>query len=239
MMTRNLRLLPLGLLFAAAIAFVLPARLSHAQSTPALIAPSKPETAAPAQGNPAKTPSASPIQIAPAKPALVKHADSSAPTPDRAQAYYHFALANTYEDQAVSEGHPELITRAIEEYKLALNADPASPQLNLALADLYFRTGRAREAESTARELLKSAPDDIDAHKLLGRIYLRALSEGQNAPSPASPTGNVLDSAIAEFEKIVALEPRNVEDRMVLGQLYTVKHDAKKAEEQFKIREGD
>ncbi len=237
-MTRNLRLLPLGLLFAAAIAFVLPARLSHAQSTPALIAPSKPETAAPAQGNPAKTPSASPIQIAPAKPALVKHADSSAPTPDRAQAYYHLALANSYEEQAVSEGRPELVTRAIEEYKLALNADPTSPQLNLALANLYFRTGRTHEAESTARGLLKSAPDDIEAHKLLGRIYLRVLSEGQNAPSSSSPNGNVLGLAITEFEKIVALQPKNVENRMVLGQLYTVKHDQKKAEEQFKIAQS-
>ncbi len=238
-MTRNLRLLPLGLLFAAAIAFVLPARLSHAQSTTAPIAPGStapamPEIAAPAKGSPAKMPAASPIQIAPATPALIKRTDTTAPLPDRAQAYYHFALANTYEDEAASEGHPELITRAIEEYKLALNADPASPQLNLALADLDFRTGRAREAESTVRELLKSALDNIDAHKLLGRIYLRALSEGQNAPSSASPAGNVLDSAIAEFEKIVALEPRSVEDRMVLGQLYTVKHDAKKAEEQFK-----
>ena len=44
----------------------------------------------------------------------------------------------------------------------------------------------------------------------------------------------MLDKAIAEFEKIVALQPKSVEDRMVLGQLYTVKHDPKKAEEQFK-----
>jgi tetratricopeptide (TPR) repeat protein len=244
MMTRNLRLLPLSLIFAAAIAFVLPVRLSHAQSTPAPIdpgstAPAMPETAAPAQGSPAKTPAASPIHIEGSKAdEAAKAAGSAAPLTDRSQAYYHFALANTYEDEAASEGHPELITRAIEEYKLALNADPASPQVNLGLADLYFRTGHTREAESTVRGLLKSAPDSIDAHKLLGRVYLRALSEGQNAPPPASPAGNALDPAIAEYEKIVALEPRNVEDRMILGQLYTVKHDAKKAEEQFKTAQA-
>jgi tetratricopeptide (TPR) repeat protein len=239
MMTKKLRLLPLGLVFAAAIAFVLPARLSHAQTTPAPIAPgstapSKPETAAPAQDSPAKTPAASPIKIDAVKAdEAAKAAGSVTPPPDRAQAYYHAALASAYEEKAVSEGRQELITRAIEEYKLALNADPASPQLNLALADLYFRTSHAREAENRVRELLKSAPDNVDAHKLLGRIYLRALSEGQNAPSSASPAGNVLDQAIAEFEKIVALVPRSVDERMVLGQLYTVKHDAKKAEEQF------
>jgi tetratricopeptide (TPR) repeat protein len=240
MMTKKLRLLPLGLVFAATSAFVLPARLFHAQTTPVQIAPgsaapSMPETAAPAQGSPAKTPAASPIKIDAVKADEAAKADgSAAPLPERAQAYYHFALANTYEDEAASEGHPELITRAIEEYKLALNADPASPQVNLALADLYFRTNHAREAENTVRELLKSAPDNVDAHKLLGRVYLRALSEGQNAASSASPASNMLDRAIAEFEKIVALEPRSVDERMVLGQLYTVKHDAKRAEEQFK-----
>jgi tetratricopeptide (TPR) repeat protein len=232
--------------FAAAIAFLLPARPTCAQTAPSqivpgLIAPSKPETAAPTTSSPAKTPAASPIQIAPAKSATAepaKAADNATPPPNRAQAYYHQALAGAYEDEAVTKGHPEFVTRAIEEYKLALNADPASPQLNLALADLYFRTGHAREAENTAHMLLKSAPDNIDAHKLLGRIYLRALSEGKNAPSSSSPSGNMLDQAITEFEKIVAIEPKSVDERMVLGQLYTVKHDQKKAEEQFKTAQA-
>ena len=64
------------------------------------------------------------------------------------------------------------------------------------------------------------------------------MSEGRNAPSSASPAGSVLDQAIAEFEKIVSLQPKNIENRMVLGQLYTVKHDQKKAEEQFKIAQA-
>jgi tetratricopeptide (TPR) repeat protein len=242
-------------MFAAAISFVLPARPTCAQTSPdqivpGLIAPSKPETAAPAQGSPEQAPSASPIQIAPEKPAPAEPkrfgrielaAGPIAPpttAPDRAQAYYHMALASGYEEEAVTQGRPELATRAIEEYKLALNADPSSPQLNLALANLYFRSGHSREAENTVRGLLKSAPEDIEAHKLLGRIYLRTLSEGQNAPSTSSPSGNVLNLAITEFEKIVALQPKDVENRMVLGQLYTVKHDQKKAEEQFKTAQA-
>jgi hypothetical protein len=84
--------------------------------------------ATPAQGSPAKAPSiAGPIQIAPAKAARAepaKAADSAVPPPDRAQAYYHLALASNYEEEAFAEGHPEYVTRAIEEYKLALNADP-------------------------------------------------------------------------------------------------------------------
>ena len=60
------------------------------------------------------------------------------------------------------------------------------------------------------------------------------MGEGQNAGASAARKTRFSNQAIAEFEKIVALQPRSVEDRMVLGQLYTVKHDQKKAEEQFK-----
>jgi tetratricopeptide (TPR) repeat protein len=161
-------------------------------------------------------------------------ATNTAQAPDRSVAYYHLALAATYEDDAISEGRPEDVTHAIEEYKLALDADPTSAELANGLADLYFRTGSVHQAETTARTLLKTSPDDIDAHKLLGRIYLRQLGESQNGVSSSSPAGNVLDQAIAEFEKIVALQPKSVEDRMVLGQLYTVKHQPQKAEDEFK-----
>jgi tetratricopeptide (TPR) repeat protein len=175
-----------------------------------------------------------PAAASPAQPA----ADTSPQAADRSQAYYHVGMASIYEDEATSEGKPEYVNRAIEEYKSALNADPGSPELNDALADLYLRVGRVKEAETTARGLLKTSPNDVDAHKLLGRIYLRQLGEGENAGASAATTGHILDQAIAEFEKIVALLPRSVEDRMVLGQLYTVEHDSKKAEDQFKTAQA-
>jgi len=197
-----------------------------------------PVSPARAQNQPVKPVESSPAPVQAAQPAPATKSETAAPTPDRSQAYYHLALAGSYEEDAVALGKPEYVTHAIEEYKLALNAAPSSPQLNNGLADLYFRTGRVRDAEVTARALLKNSPDDIDANKLLGRIYLRQLGENQNGVSSASPSGNVLDLAVAEFEKIVILQPKSVEDRMVLGQLYTVKHEAKKAEEQFKTAQA-
>ena len=187
-----------------------------------------------AQTTPSSPAANTPAPATPAKPGEEALAASS----NRAKAYYHAALADIYEEEAVNSGQTEYTTHAIEEYKDALNADPGSAELSDALADLYFRTGRLRDAESTARGLLKSSPNDVDAHKLLGRIYLRQLSEAQNAVSSSSPSGNVLDQAVAEYEKIVALEPKDVEDRMVLGQLYTVKHQPQKAEEQFKTAQA-
>ncbi len=96
----------------------------------------------------------------------------------RAQAYYHLAMASIYEDDATSEGRSDEVNKAIEEYKMALNDDPDSAELNIELADLYFRVGRVHDAEVTARAMLKNSPDDIDAHRLLGRIYLPRARPG-------------------------------------------------------------
>ena len=224
MMRSKISLLPRWLPIAAITLVVLPALSAHAQNSPA---------------NPGQTaPSKAPAPAVDPRPASQAPAVATSSAPDRSKAYFHAALADVYEEEAVNSGRPEFVGHAIEEYKAALNADPDSPQLNDSLADLYLRSGRAREAEATARGLLKTAPNDIDAHKLLGRIYLRQLSEAENSPSSASPSGNALDQAIAEYEKIVALDPKSVDDRMVLGQLYTVKHQQPKAEEQFKVAQA-
>ncbi|MDE3063875.1 MAG: tetratricopeptide repeat protein, partial [Acidobacteriota bacterium] len=187
--------------------------------------------AAPAQNSNARKDQAPPAATSQA-PAQAKPEVDAA---DRSKSYFHDGMAAIYEDEAVASGRPEFVAHSIEEYKAALNADPTSPSLNNALADLYLRVGRVKEAESTARTLLKSSPDDLDAHKLLGRIFLRQLSEAQNAVSSSSPSGNVLDEAIAEFQKILSLQPKDVEDHMILGQLYAVRHESAKAEEQYKL----
>jgi tetratricopeptide (TPR) repeat protein len=152
--------------------------------------------------------------------------------PDRAAAYYHFGLAHMYEEMATNTGRQDYATRAIEEYKLALNADPTSPYLNNGLAQLYFSTGRVRDAILAAQDMIKKDPNDLEAHKLLGRIYLRSLGETQNAESQ-----KMLDLSIAEFTKITQLQPSDIESHLLLGQLYTLNHDSAHAREQFEAAE--
>ena len=175
MMTKMTVFLTLGRKIAPALLLFLPAAAVCAQNAPANPPPVQqpPSAAAPAQTAPAKTP-ATDTGTTPASPA------TAATEPNRAQAYYHLALAGVYEDDAISDGRTDEVNKAIEEYKLALNADPNSAELADDLADLYFRVGRVHDAEVTARGLLKTSPDDIEAHKLLGRIYLRELGEGEN-----------------------------------------------------------
>lgn len=175
----------------------------------------------------------------PALPAstIAASAHTSSPvSANRAEAYYHDALAAIYEDDALNQGRPDDVTRAIEEYKYALNDDPGSDELQNGLASLYFRSGRVHDAQTTLQTLLKNSPDNIPANKMLGRIYLRQL--GEQDMSSTTGSNDLLKQTIAQFEKIVSLEPRNVDDHMILGQLYTVGQQPDKAEAQFKTAQA-
>ncbi len=148
--------------------------------------------------------------------------------PDRSAAYFHYGLAHLYEDEAASAGRSDLANQAVDQYKLALAADPGSKVLQNGLADLYFKLGRIREAVSAAQEQVARSPNDVDAHTLLARIYLRSLGDMQSQQSD-----RMLQLAIGEYEKLTQLKPRDVETHLVLGQLYGLNHDSAKAEAQF------
>ena len=96
-------------------------------------------------------------------------AGAPAKAPDRAAAYYHYGLAHLYEDMAVNAGRSDYATQAVEQYKLALDADPNSKLLQDGLADLYFKIGRIREAVTAAQDQVMKDPNDVEAHTLLGQ----------------------------------------------------------------------
>jgi tetratricopeptide (TPR) repeat protein len=166
-------------------------------------------------------------------PAATKNLTAPAVTPDRASSYYHYGLARLYEDMAVNAGRSDYATQAVEQYKLALGADPNSRLLQDGLADLYFKIGRIREAVTAAQDQVKKDPSDVEAHSLLGKVYLRSLGDMQSTQS-----GQMLQLAIGEYEKLAELKPDDVETHLLLGQLYGLNHDSAKAEAQFKLAQG-
>jgi tetratricopeptide (TPR) repeat protein len=187
---------------------------------------------------PAKAPTQTPAQTAAPSASTLKPHPKPAPAPtagepDRAAAYYHDGLAHLYEELAVNNGRPDYAAQAIEEYKLALNADPGSPYLEDGLADLYFKLGRIREAVTSAQDQIKKNPNDISAHSLLGKVYLRSLGDMQSQQA-----GQMLQLAIAEYEKLAKLQPKDLETHLLLGQLYGLNRDNVKAEEQFKLAQA-
>jgi tetratricopeptide (TPR) repeat protein len=154
---------------------------------------------------------------------------------DRAAAYYHYTLAHMYEEQVAMYGNSELASRAIDEYRKAIDADPGSEYLTAGLAELYAKTGRIRDAVLEAQNILKNDPNNLEAHKLLGRIYLRSLGDAQDgAPGSANGSDDVLKLAIEQYEEILKLEPGSVDNHLLLGRLYRLNNDLLKAENEFK-----
>ncbi len=159
-----------------------------------------------------------------------KPAPSSPRKVDRATSYYHYTLAHMYEEQVTVYGRSELANKAIDEYRLAIEADPSSEFLTSGLAELYVKTGRIRDAVLEAQDIIKRDPNNLEAHKLLGRIYLRSLGDMPGG----SGSDNVLKLAIEQYERIVKIEPNNVDDHLLLGRLYRLNNDLQKAENELK-----
>jgi len=171
------------------------------------------------------TPTASANQDA--KPAAASPATNA---PDKAAAYYHFAMAHIYEEMVAMYGRSEYASKAIDEYRLAIENDPTSDYLNAGLAELYARTGRIKDAVLEAQDILKRDGNNLEAHRLLGRIYLRSLGDMQNG----TQSDEVLKLAIEQYQDIVRLDPKSVEDHLLLGRLYRLNNDLVKAESEFK-----
>ena len=167
-----------------------------------------------------------------AKNAPSKSSPASPRKLDRAAAYYHYTVAHMYEEQVTVYGRSELANKALEEYRLAIDADPSSEFLTSGLAELYVKTGRIRDAVLEAQDIIKRDPNNIEARKLLGRIYLRSLGD---MPGSSNGSDNVLKLAIEQYEQIVKIEPDNVDDHLLLGRLYRLNNDLQKAESELKI----
>jgi tetratricopeptide (TPR) repeat protein len=140
-------------------------------------------------------------------------------------------MGHMYEDMVATTGQPEYAAKALQEYKLALAADPASPYLASALAELYARTGDIRGAVTEAQEVIQHDPDNLDARRLLGRIYLRSIGDMQ---STSKDTETVLHLAIEQYEQVVRLDPKSIEDLLLLGRLYRLNNETAKAEVEFR-----
>ncbi len=127
-------------------------------------------------------------------------------------------------------GRADYANKAIDEYRQAIENDPSSDYLNAGLAELYAKTGRIRDAVLEAQDILKRDGNNLEARRLLGRIYLRSLGDMQ----AGTQSQEILKLAIEQYEQIVKLDPKSVEDYLLLGRLYHQNNELLKAESEFK-----
>ncbi|MBI3680121.1 MAG: tetratricopeptide repeat protein [Acidobacteria bacterium] len=151
--------------------------------------------------------------------------------PDKATAYYNYAMGHLYAELAGAYGNRgEYFTKAIQHYRLAIKADPAATLLVEELAELYIQSGRLRDAVSEAEDGLKQNPDDLNLRRLLGRIYTRLIGDTQQN----RVNEEMLKKAIEQYTRIVEKSPAEASTWLILGRLHKVAQNSVESEKAYK-----
>ena len=154
-------------------------------------------------------------------------ATANGPADKRAGAYYNFAMGRLYTELAASSGNSrEYISKAIQFYQDALKQDPTSGVIFEELTDLYIQTNRLRDAVTLAEDTLKQYPDNLDARRMLGRVYVRMLGD----PQQGRINEDLLKRAIEQYQKITEKDVKDADSWVMLGRLYRFSQNSVEAE---------
>jgi len=153
------------------------------------------------------------------------------PEAGRAAAYYNYAMGHLYAELAGMYGNrSEYVDKAIEHYKAALQADPGAGFVAQELTDLYIQAGRLRDAVLEAEGMLKRNPENVEAHRILGRIYTRMIGDaGQGRIDEG-----MLRRAIEQFQKITEKDASDADAWVTLGRLQRLAQNSVEAEKAYK-----
>ena len=168
-------------------------------------------------------------------PAGLSAAQGGAKAPDRGQSYYHYALAHLYAQMADDYGGASLsirqqyLDKALDNYKLALKADPDSTFLTAKLIELYTRSGRIDDALAEANRVLERNPQSTEVRRQLAAAYRERATAQENQIDES-----MIRKAIEQYEEIIKIEPDDSDSLMQLAGLYRAVRDVEKAEQSLK-----
>jgi tetratricopeptide (TPR) repeat protein len=173
------------------------------------------------------------LTAAVAIPSSGQAAQTAAPAqqPAKSQAYYHAALAHLYAELAAQYGgRGEYVTKAIENYKTALAADPDAAFLASELADMYLQTGRLRSATAEFEDLVRKNPNDLNSRRILARFYTARIRDGQQG----RPNQEMLNSALEQYRILAEKAPGDVDNLVTLARLEKFALNSSAAEAAYK-----
>ena len=161
----------------------------------------------------------------------MKPTETKAAVSDKSSAYYNFSMGHLYAEMAGAYGNRgEFLNKAIEFYRLALKQDPSATFLTQELTDLYIQSGQLNRAVTEAEEMLRQSPDNLDARRMLGRIYTRLIGDAQQGKIDEK----MLAKSIDQYQAIIAKDPKDQESQLVLARLYRLSHKSVEAEKTYK-----
>src|SRR5437763_51050 len=144
-------------------------------------------------------------------------------------AYYNFTMGRIYAELAQAYGNrPEYLNKAVAFYQEALKLDPKAGQVFEELTELYMATNRFQDAVATAEATLKKNPDQTEARRMLGKVYMRLATQDTNKIND-----EYLKKAIEQFRTVTEKEAKDVESWVMLGRLYRVANNSPDAEKAF------
>jgi tetratricopeptide (TPR) repeat protein len=111
-----------------------------------------------------------------------------------------------------------------------MKADPSASFMAEELSDLYIRSGRIRDAVNEAEEAIKTNPSDLGSRRVLARIYTRMIGDAQQNRIDES----MVKKAIDQYQKVVDLDPKDVDSWLMLGRLQKVAQNSVEAEKAYK-----
>jgi len=144
---------------------------------------------------------------------LVAQTAAEPALPDRANAYYHFSLAQ----QLRMAGDGEA---AIQELHEAMKLDPAAADIRAHLARQLRDLGRFDEALAEAQKAVETDADCLLAHQLLSELYrMQVGAEGNEAISKAA----------GELEEVLRIEPKDPRALQLVAAYYAELRDDERA----------
>ncbi len=153
-------------------------------------------------------------------------APAAAPDPGRGDAYYNFTMGHLREQQFEVTSNATSAQESIEYYKKALELAPGSAVVLEGLAEIYVKTQHIRDAVIQAQAALKIDPANIEAHRLLARIYVSTLGDINSGEVRQEN----LARAVEQFEALVKLDPMDAYSALWLARLYRFENRHTEAE---------
>jgi tetratricopeptide (TPR) repeat protein len=147
-------------------------------------------------------------------------------TTSNSNAYYNFLMGHYYARQYQITSHAEDANKSIDFYKKAFALDSSSQQIGDELAEIYFQSQHIRDAVTEAQSMLAKDHDNLGAHRLLARIYVRTLGD----LSDTSGQRDTLVRTAEQYREILRLDPADTDAALWLARLYRLQNDHDKAE---------
>lgn len=176
------------------------------------------------------------LPVRPAGPLVQKAASKSQPPADgslysqpdqtkRAEAYADFMLGHLAEQQFDTTGRSGFADQAIQLYQKALALDPDA-SITERLAEIYAASQQMGDAVREAQEALQQDPDNLAAHRLLARIYIRSLGNMTDMDRQKS----TIRSAVEQLLAVQKLDPGDAQSALWLARMYGFENQPEQAE---------